>query len=104
MAKVEIYTKMFCPYCTRAMRLLGEKGVDIEEFDISMGGPKRAEMLGRAMAGRPCRRSSSTAPTSADRTISPRWNAPASSIRCWRVDARSTSPVQHGYRSAAERA
>jgi glutaredoxin 3 len=48
MAKVEIYTKMFCPYCTRAMRLLGEKGVDIEEFDISMGGPKRAEMLGRA--------------------------------------------------------
>ena len=48
MAKVEIYTKMYCPYCTRAMRLLGEKGVDIEEYDISMGGPKRAEMLGRA--------------------------------------------------------
>jgi glutaredoxin 3 len=48
MAKVEIYTKMFCPYCTRAMRLLGEKGVDIEEYDISMGGPKRVEMLGRA--------------------------------------------------------
>jgi glutaredoxin 3 len=48
MAKVEVYTKMFCPYCTRAMRLLGEKGVDIEEYDISMGGPKRAEMLGRA--------------------------------------------------------
>lgn len=48
MAKVEIYTKMFCPYCTRAMRLLGEKGVDIEEYDISMGGPKRVEMLDRA--------------------------------------------------------
>lgn len=48
MAKVEVYTKMFCPYCTRAMRLLGEKGVDIEEYDISLGGPKRTEMLGRA--------------------------------------------------------
>lgn len=48
MAKVEVYTKMFCPYCTRAMRLLGEKGVEIEEYDISLGGPKRVEMLGRA--------------------------------------------------------
>ncbi len=48
MAKVEVYTKMFCPYCTRAMRLLGEKGVAVEEYDISMGGPKRVEMLDRA--------------------------------------------------------
>ena len=48
MAKVEVYTKMFCPYCTRAMRLLGEKGVAVEEYDISLGGPKRTEMLGRA--------------------------------------------------------
>jgi len=48
MAKVEIYTKAFCPFCTRAMRLLGSKGVTIEEYDISMGGPKRVEMLARA--------------------------------------------------------
>ncbi|PTQ11709.1 glutaredoxin 3 [Sphingomonas oleivorans] len=48
MAKVEIYTKMLCPYCTRAKHLLGEKGVDFEEYDITMGGPKRAEMLDRA--------------------------------------------------------
>ncbi len=48
MAKIEIYTKAFCPYCTRAMRLLDSKGVEIEEFDISMGGPKRVEMLDRA--------------------------------------------------------
>lgn len=48
MAKVEIYTKMMCPYCARAKRLLGEKGVTIEEYDITMGGPKRAEMLARA--------------------------------------------------------
>lgn len=48
MAKIEIYTKAFCPYCSRALRLLDDKGVDVEEFDISMGGPKRAEMLDRA--------------------------------------------------------
>jgi glutaredoxin 3 len=48
MARVEIYTKAFCPYCTRAMRLLAGKGVKPEEYDITMGGPKRAEMIGRA--------------------------------------------------------
>ncbi len=48
MAKVEIYTKAFCPYCTRAMRLLASKGVEPDEIDITMGGPRRAEMLGRA--------------------------------------------------------
>lgn len=48
MAKVEIYTKAFCPYCTRALRLLGDKGVSVEEHDISMGGPRRAEMIQRA--------------------------------------------------------
>lgn len=48
MAKVEIYTKMLCPYCTRAMKLLRAKGAEIEEFDITMGGSRRAEMLGRA--------------------------------------------------------
>lgn len=48
MAKVEIYTKMFCPFCTRAKALLASKGVDPEEYDISLGGPKRSEMLERA--------------------------------------------------------
>ncbi|MBB4618842.1 glutaredoxin 3 [Sphingomonas abaci] len=48
MAKVEIYTKAFCPYCTRALKLLASKGVAPEEFDITMGGPRRAEMLERA--------------------------------------------------------
>jgi glutaredoxin 3 len=48
MAKVEIYTKAFCPYCARAMKLLAAKGVEPEEFDITMGGPKRSEMLERA--------------------------------------------------------
>ncbi|WP_165321701.1 glutaredoxin 3 [Rhizorhabdus phycosphaerae] len=51
MAKVEIYTKAFCPYCSRAKSLLQSKGVDYEEYDISMGGPKRAEMIERAKGG-----------------------------------------------------
>lgn len=48
MAKVEIYTKAFCPYCSRAMRLLGDKGVSPTEYDITYGGPQRQEMIGRA--------------------------------------------------------
>ena len=48
MPRVEIYTKMFCPYCSRAKRLLSDKGVEYEEYDITMGGRKRDEMLGRA--------------------------------------------------------
>jgi glutaredoxin 3 len=48
MARVEIYTKMFCPYCARAKRLLADKGVEVEEYDITMGGRKRDEMLSRA--------------------------------------------------------
>ncbi|MEH3159402.1 MAG: glutaredoxin 3 [Sphingomonas taxi] len=48
MAKVEIYTKAFCPYCSRAMRLLAAKGVEPQEYDITMGGPQRQEMIQRA--------------------------------------------------------
>ena len=45
--KVEIYTKAYCGYCFRAKRLLESKGVDFVEHDITLGGPKRAEMLER---------------------------------------------------------
>ena len=48
MAKVEIYTKAFCGYCMRAKSLLQSKGVDFQEYDITMGGPRRTEMLERA--------------------------------------------------------
>jgi len=47
-AKVEIYTKFGCPYCYRAKRLLDGKGAPYEEYDITMGGPQRAEMIQRA--------------------------------------------------------
>ena len=45
--KVEIYTKLYCGYCYRAKRLLESKGVDYDEYDITLGGPKRAEMMER---------------------------------------------------------
>lgn len=48
MAKVEIYTKAFCGFCHRAKALLDKKGAAYEEYDISMGGPKRGEMIERS--------------------------------------------------------
>jgi glutaredoxin 3 len=51
MALVEIYTKAWCGYCARAKSLLESKGVAFEEYDITMGGPKRAEMLDRSGGG-----------------------------------------------------
>ena len=48
MAKVEIYTRVFCGYCTRAKRLLEAKGVDYEEIDITMNAQRRSEMIQRA--------------------------------------------------------
>jgi glutaredoxin 3 len=47
-SKIHIYTKFTCPFCSRAKQLLASKGADFEEFDISMGGPKKDEMLSRA--------------------------------------------------------
>ncbi|MBY0393229.1 MAG: glutaredoxin 3, partial [Novosphingobium sp.] len=34
-ATVEIYTKWGCPYCSRALALLGRKGVNVTEYDIT---------------------------------------------------------------------
>ena len=50
-ARVEIYTKWGCGYCARAKALLASKGVAYQEYDITMGGPKRDEMLGRSNGG-----------------------------------------------------
>ncbi len=48
MARVEIYTKPFCPYCARAKGLLESKGVDYEEIEIGGDQEKRAAMIQRA--------------------------------------------------------
>lgn len=51
-ATVEIYTKFGCPYCVRAMHLLDSKGVRYIEYDVTMGGARRAEMIARAPGAR----------------------------------------------------
>ncbi len=51
-ANVEIYTKFACPYCVRAKQLLDGKGVPYTEYDITMGGAKRDEMLARVPGAR----------------------------------------------------
>lgn len=51
MPKIEIYTKFTCGFCARAKSLLTAKNVAFEEYDISMGGAKRDEMIQRANGG-----------------------------------------------------
>ena len=50
--RVEMYTKWGCPYCSAAKSLFERKGVAFEEYDITMGGDKKAEMLQRAPGAR----------------------------------------------------
>ena len=45
---IDMYTKFACPFCVRAKRLLQSKGAEFNEYDITMGGPKREEMRERA--------------------------------------------------------
>ena len=49
---IDIYTKFGCGFCYRAKALLDKKGATYAEHDITMGGPKRDEMLERAPAAR----------------------------------------------------
>jgi glutaredoxin 3 len=48
MAKVEIYTGMFCGYCERAKRLLKQKGVDYIEIPVDTNADERMKMVERA--------------------------------------------------------
>lgn len=48
MARIEIYTTPWCPYCIAAKRLLTLKGVAFEECDVSRAQGKRTEMIQRA--------------------------------------------------------
>ena len=47
MAKVELYTTMFCPYCARARTLLQKKGVSYDDIDVMTDDDKRQEMVAR---------------------------------------------------------
>ncbi|MGB3146272.1 MAG: glutaredoxin 3 [Paracoccaceae bacterium] len=48
MARVEIYTTPYCPYCLAAKRLLAKKGVAFEETDVSGDPDLRQAMIQRA--------------------------------------------------------
>ena len=48
MARVELYTKATCPYCGRARKLLDDKGVGYDEYEISQDSAKRSEMIQRS--------------------------------------------------------
>lgn len=52
MAKVEIYTSPFCPFCHRAKGLLKGKGVKFKEIDVMMSPGARKEMADRAGGAR----------------------------------------------------
>lgn len=52
MAKVTIYTRAFCPFCVRAVKLLNDKGADFEEIDAGMDAAKKDEMVKRSGGGR----------------------------------------------------
>ena len=48
-AKVEVYTTTFCPFCTRAKSLLTRKGVAFDEIDVTDDDALRTKMV--EMAG-----------------------------------------------------
>jgi glutaredoxin 3 len=50
MRPVTVYTRAFCPYCTRALALLRKKGAPVREIDATFDSAKKEEMI--ALSGR----------------------------------------------------
>jgi glutaredoxin 3 len=50
-ARVEIYTRDYCGYCSRAKALLEGKGVTFTEYNASEDADKRREMIQRSHGG-----------------------------------------------------
>jgi glutaredoxin 3 len=44
-AKVQVYTTTYCPFCTRAKTLLKNKGVAFEEIDVTHDDQLRQKMI-----------------------------------------------------------
>ena len=51
MAKVELYTKGYCPYCKRATALLTSKAIVFTEYSLDTQPELRDEMIERANGG-----------------------------------------------------
>jgi glutaredoxin 3 len=47
-ARIEVYSSIFCPYCARAKGLLESKGVTFETIDVLEQPERRPEMVARA--------------------------------------------------------
>jgi len=45
---IEMYATDWCPYCSRARRLLESKGASWHEIDIDLSAKARAEMIERS--------------------------------------------------------
>ncbi len=52
MPKIEVFTKVFCPYCSRAKALLDSKGADYQEIDLTMDRAGFDAMVARAGGSR----------------------------------------------------
>lgn len=52
MRAVKVYTRAFCPYCTRALALLRQKGAAVEEIDATFNPDAKREMIQRANGAR----------------------------------------------------
>lgn len=52
MKPVTVYTRMMCPFCTRALSLLQKKGAAVTEIDAGMNRAKKEEMIQRSNGGR----------------------------------------------------
>ncbi|MDE2583258.1 MAG: glutaredoxin 3 [Rhodospirillales bacterium] len=48
MPDVEVYTQPWCPFCSRALRLLDEKQASVREISAPHGTPARAEAIRRS--------------------------------------------------------
>lgn len=48
MPVIELYTQPYCPYCSRARRILAAKGVAFREIDAPHGTAERADAIRRS--------------------------------------------------------
>ena len=48
MAKVEVYTTAVCPFCVRAKRLLAERRIPYQEYDVGHDAVLRADVMRRS--------------------------------------------------------